>query len=189
MTSLTIHFGAGFVVGLGLSFVILFVAAALLVPRILAHIKSHDRPAYRTPIIDAIATFVAEIVSHPRFVDALSRAVEASINRWIASPESRQALWEVYQEVPKKEMGLKLGKDAAGYVKNFGLGVVDTVVPKNEGKAAAGSATNFDPGVADDVVPQKEPGRRSKLGKDAAECAKTFGLGIFDTVKESRKRV
>lgn len=191
MISLTIHFGAGFIAGIALALVVLMSAATRL-------IKSHDLVVYRRRIVvvDAIATFLAQVVTHEVFVDAVSRTITICINRWIASPESRQALRQVYEEVPKSEIGRKLGKDAVDYTKNFGHGLVETVRENRINKSCARSAVDtiheasssesFGRGapdtVADDEATKAEFGHLA--GKDLVGWTKNVGYGVVGAVKE-----
>lgn len=125
MISLTINFGFGFLAGLLLSLLLLLLATILLLRRIHVHLQTRDLTADRKSIVGIIATMVADILDHPAVVDALSRSVTRGINTWMSSEESYEVFLEMYAKAPRTEAAREIGKEVPGYVKHFGMGVVD----------------------------------------------------------------
>ena len=127
MQQLTINVGFGFLFGILLCASVVFVVLLLISRRVLIHLQARDLAADRKAAVDVIATIVADVLAHPKVVDALSVTVATGINRWITSPDSQEAVRQVYAKAPRSEAVREIGKEVPSYVKNFGLGVVDAL--------------------------------------------------------------
>mmetsp|Transcript_22737 Transcript_22737/g.65537 ORF Transcript_22737/g.65537 Transcript_22737/m.65537 type:complete len:166 (-) Transcript_22737:602-1099(-) len=127
MHQLTINVGFGFVFGILLCASALLVVVLLIARRVFTHLQARDLSADRKSVVDIIATFVADVMAHPKVVDALSVTIATGINRWITSTDSQEALRQVYAKAPRSEAVREIGKEVPMYVKNFGLGVVDAM--------------------------------------------------------------
>ena len=97
---------------------------------------------------------MADVLAHPKVVDALSVTVATGINRWITSPDSQEALRQMYAKTPRSEAVREIGKEVPSYVKNFGLGVVDALA-FGGGNNSKDSKKKIIEG-ADNVHPKKE---------------------------------
>ena len=165
MISLTINFGVGFVAGVFLSLLILSVFAIVVLHRIRYHINSRDLSTDRITIIDAIAKMVADVLDHPAVADSLSRAVATGINTWMSSEGAQNALFQAYSKAPRTAAAREIGKEVPGYVKHFGLGVVDALtfrnVPQVQEPALAAGAAKAPP-VAEHTVDVAKDGKKTK---------------------------
>mmetsp|Transcript_17776 Transcript_17776/g.39393 ORF Transcript_17776/g.39393 Transcript_17776/m.39393 type:complete len:164 (-) Transcript_17776:86-577(-) len=131
MVSLTVNFGVGFVAGVFLSLLILLVFAIVVFRRIRDHINSRDLSTDRIAVVDAIARMIADVLDHPEVADSLSRAVTTGISTWMSSDEAQNALFQAYAKAPMTDAARQIGKEVPGYVKHFGLGVMDTLTFRN----------------------------------------------------------
>mmetsp|Transcript_17775 Transcript_17775/g.39391 ORF Transcript_17775/g.39391 Transcript_17775/m.39391 type:complete len:153 (-) Transcript_17775:86-544(-) len=131
MVSLTVNFGVGFVAGVFLSLLILLVFAIVVFRRIRDHINSRDLSTDRIAVVDAIARMIADVLDHPEVADSLSRAVTTGISTWMSSDEAQNALFQAYAKAPMTDAARQIGKEVPGYVKHFGLGVVDALRLRN----------------------------------------------------------
>ena len=125
MISLTVNFGAGFITGVLLSFIVLSMFTICIFRRVQDNVKSRDLSADRKTITDVIANTAADVLDHPAVADSLSRAVAAGINAWMSSEEAQAALLQAYTRAPRTQAAREFGKEVPAYVKHFGLGVVD----------------------------------------------------------------
>ena len=129
--------GVGFFFGLVLCTSAVLIAAFLLARRVFAKVQNRDLSADRKTAVDVIAGIVADVLSHPKAVDALSATIATGINRWITSPDSQEAIYQVYAKAPRSEAVREIGKEVPTYVKSFGLGVVDALAFRGGGSSSA----------------------------------------------------
>ena len=132
--------GVGFFFGLVLCTSAVLIAAFLLARRVSAKVQNRDLSADRKTVVDAIAGIVADVLSHPKVVNALSATIATGINRWITSPDSQEAIRQVYAKAPRSEAVREIGKEVPTYVKSFGLGVVDALTFRGGSGDANGSS-------------------------------------------------
>lgn len=141
MHQLTIHVGVGFFFGLLLCASAALLAIVVLARRVHSLGQNRDFLADRKTAVDVIAGIVADVLSHPKVVDALSATIATGINRWITSPDSQEAMRQVYAKAPRSEAVREIGKEVPSYVKHFGLGVVDALTFRGGSDAADGSSS------------------------------------------------
>ena len=139
--AINFDFGFGFFFGIVLCTSALLIAIFLLARSVFAKVQNRDLSADRKTGVDAIASIVADVLSHPKVVDALSATIATGINRWITSPDSQEAIRQVYAKAPRSEAVREIGKEVPTYVKSFGLGVVDALTFRGGSDGADGSSS------------------------------------------------